>query len=209
MRVQEIILVPGAGNLGNGTYSRGHAVGVYAEVDLVDKYVRGLADELDNARVRHRIFDTRKAPGLTPSQHMANVYPGNLVIHCGCGWNDAKKVKALHNISAVTHTPAAAVIARDMASVMGHWGSLYVFGHRTAQAVVDDHEFFPKDGLGIHLEPIKINGPKMEEYGKWLDNLGRDLGRYLADFLMGRGDGAVGKVTTIRDYLMMPGANVK
>lgn len=201
MRINEIVIIPSAGWLGPGTYTRGHAQGLYAEIDLVDKYVHGLADELDNARVRYRIFETRKAPGLTVAQHKAEIYAGTLVLVCACGWNQAKKVKAAHNLSTVTHTPAAAAIARDISTVMGHWGGLYVFGHRTAHAVPDTDQFFVKDGWGVRLEPVQINGPRMEDYGRWMPTLGRDLGRHLADWMHGLESPAIIQATTIKHYL--------
>lgn len=199
MRISEIVIVPGAGHLGPGTYSRGHALGMYAEVDLVDTYVQALVDELDGNRVRHRVLDTRTGPGVPADVHLTAVYPGSLVLVCGCGWNAAKKVKAAHNASAVTSTKAAAPLARDLAAVLGHWGGLYVFGHRTENAAVASDPFFPQDGFGIRLEPLQVNGPSVGDYGRWLGNLGRDIGRHLAEWLEGRG--AVARATTIADYL--------
>ncbi len=184
MRVHEILIYPGLGHYGCGVYNRGNAVGSLVEVDLIDTYVQAMADELDNSAIRHRIATTRRAPGIPTAERAEGIFPHTLVVHCRMGWNEAKKVKAAHNISQVYYGPESAPLARQIAEVVGHWGGLYVFGHKTAQAISDDEDelLAVPNTWGIRLEPFQLNAPKAEEYAMRLGQLGRDVGRFLADW---------------------------
>lgn len=198
MRIHEIILIPGAGHIGTGSYERGRVHGNLAEVDLVAQYVNALAEELDNSRVRHRIMPTRKAPGLSHpeiAKMLAEASPNVVVLHCSIGWNDAKKTKAAHNISHLTFGEGAQTLAPELGHVIGHWGSLYVHGHKTGLPYADASDTDPllriPQTWGLRIEPFQINGPKAADYAQWLPKLGRDIGRFIAEWCLARKDGAV------------------
>ncbi len=184
-RIHEILLIPGAGHLGAGGYSRGHTIDAFAEVDLVDKYVAAMRDELDQSGIRTRVAPTRKAPGL----HIQDLYDSAqafvLPVLCTIGWNLARNLSAAHNVSTVQYGPEVpARLAMGLADVLGHWGGLYVFGHRRGAPA-------PFNGRGIVLEPFRINGPNVRDYAQRLDALGRDLGRHILDYCRARLDDAV------------------
>jgi hypothetical protein len=156
-----------------------------AEVDLIDRYVACIADELTDGGIRHRVVNTRKAPGTHPDDRFHNVFDYCLPITCAIGFNDAKKIKQHYNTSFVLgNEEMPRRFMDELSEVVGHWGSLYVHGHKTASPQVQ------KD-LGIRIEPFLINGPSATEYAQRLTQLGRDIGRYLSDFLRSRGDAAV------------------
>lgn len=194
MPIHEIIVFPGAGHVGNGAYDRGLVHGAYAEVDLVDRYYRTIAEELDNSAIRHRIAPTRKAPGLTREAFFSSILPRTLVIECRIGWHESKKVKLLRNFSALSVAGAVTEqFSRRLGEVLSHWGSIYAFGH-SATKQKEALGGLP-DGAGwIVLEPFQINGPKADDYAKWLPKLGTDIGRYLADYVRACNDSAAIKV---------------
>lgn len=189
MRIHEFILIPGAGHAGSGVYDRGHVTDALAEVDLVDRVVQTIIEELDNSLVRYRLVNTRKAPGTPLSERYSLVFPHCLPIAFKIGM-DAKKVRAMSNVSMVwAHTSVPNKLASEIADVMRHWGSLYVHGHRTANIGEQEDQ-------GITLSPFQINGRHAEEYARHLPKLGRDLGRMLVDFCRARQDDAAVKFTS-------------
>lgn len=195
MRIHEVLIVPGLGHLGPGVYDCGNAVGSMIEVDLIDKYVASIADELDNAAIRHRIAPTRKAPGFTPAERLEGIYPHTLILHCRIGWTD-KRGKTANNVSDVYYTPGARNLAQGMSEVFESWGNLYVYGHRVAKPEEDTEDTLLSipGTWGVRLEPFRLNAPHALEYARWLDKLGRDIGRYVGDFCRGRADDAAIKI---------------
>ncbi len=90
-------------------------------MDLVDRYSKALAEELDNSAIRHRVAPTRKAPGISREAFRASVFPNTLVIECRVGWNDAKKAKPMRNFSAVATAGAVSErLARRLSDVIAH-----------------------------------------------------------------------------------------
>lgn len=186
-RIHEFLLIPGVGHFGPGAYDRGHVMGNLIEVDLVDKYVATMADELDQSAIRHRICATRKAPGLSQEARFKDCFEYVLPVQCRIGWSHAKKIKPIHNQTTVYYgTDVPSAFAAELVDIIRHWGSIYVtHGHKAAAPV-------PTDGLrGISIEPFFLNGPNAPDYCRWLDKLGRDLGRYLADYARSRQESAV------------------
>jgi hypothetical protein len=183
LRIHEVIIIPGAGHVGNGTYDRGRVMGSYAEVDLVDRYVATLIEELDNSSIRHRIAPTRKAPGLSLLQYAQQIPSHSLVLHCTIGWNDSKTVKSPTNISCVSRNERADYVARGLSDVIGHWGALYAHGHRTGKPIPDNDDVLMRIETPVmRLEPFQVNGAAVNEYAKWAPKLGRDIGRFVADY---------------------------
>lgn len=178
-RIHEIVIIPSAGHQGAG-YSRGHTADALAEVDIVDQYVRSLVDELENAAIRHRVVATRKAPGTSPENWFQNC-EHSLPVLCTVGWDKSVNKSSTQNVSAVRFGPeVSAILASGLVDTMAHWGSLYVHGHRRATPVQDEK------ARGIVVEPFRLNGPGAKEYAARLDKLGRDLGRFIADYCVGK-----------------------
>lgn len=184
MRIHEFILIPGAGHAGKGLYDRGHEVDAYAEVDLVDKYVRTMIEELDNSLIRYRVINTRHAPGTPYLDRFNDVFPNCLPLMFTVGWCANKKAIPIHNFSTLSaHADVPQKLVAEVADVLRHWGGLYVHGHRCSEPT-------EQEAPGITVAPFQINGRNANDYARHLDKLGRDLGRILVDFTRTRGDGA-------------------
>lgn len=184
MRIHEFLLIPGAGHAGRGIYERGHQVEAYAEVDLVDLYVRTIVEELDNSLIRYRVVNTRKAPGTPHLERYDAALPYVLPVHLTVGWNPSKKTTPMHNSSAITaHRLCPPRLIEQLADTLRHWGGLYVHGHRCAEPTEQKE-------LGITIAPFQVNGRNAKEYAQHLDKLGRDIGRVFTDFCRSRQDDA-------------------
>ncbi len=184
-RIHEIIIIPSAGHLGPGVYTRGHSVPSMAEVDAVDQYVRSLVDELDQSSIRYRVVPTRTGPGIAPERRYDGASEANaLPVLCSIGWDKSVNRSATTNISTIRFSPSVPMaLAGGIADTMAHWGSLYVHGHRRSTPVQDESV------TGIILEPFRLNGPSIDQYAAKLDKLGRDLGRFIADYCLGKNTG--------------------
>jgi hypothetical protein len=185
-RIHEIVLIPSAGHLGPGVYTRGHTVDAMAEVDLVDQYLRSLVDELDQSSIRYRVVPTRKGPGVAPERRYDGVAEANaLPILCGIGWDKSVNKSAGTNTSAVRFAGGvSSALAAGLVETMAHWGALYVHGHRRSTPVQDESM-----RGGLIIEPFRLNGPDAVQYAARLDKLGRDLGRFIADYCLGKNTG--------------------
>jgi len=178
--------------MGDGKpYSRGREDQNLSECDIVDRYVLGLQEELDECSIRHSICPTRKPPGVTLKDR-GTVFPHTLVLSCAVGWLRPGKAPQ-SNISRVFYgQKEAGGIAKDMALALGAWGNIYTdYGHRSANAFMDpdDPVITGAGAWGLRLEPFAINGPHAIEYAKRLENLGRDIGRVVTDYLMLKDEG--------------------
>lgn len=183
--ITEIVIIPSAGNEGGGAFNMGHSSGNMAEVSLVDRYVASIVDELADGGLRHRVVNTRRAPGTALDRRFDSIFDYSLPIVCAVGWNKATKIKQHYNATTIYgHESLPKKLMVELAEVIGHWGSLYVHGHKTATPIV--HE-----AKGIRIEPFCINGPNAIEYAAKMDKLGRDIGRFLVDFCRARRDAAV------------------
>lgn len=204
MLIHEIVVVPGAGHLGPGDYDRGYTTERLAEVDLVDNYVYGMLDEFDQAGIRNRILPTRKAPGVSAEDRARDIFPNSLILHCKVGHDSAaKRGRVLTaNMSTVGFNNGEANgLAKEVGEVLAHWGKLYAFKHRGGGVVVNstDPLLSIPGTWGLRLEPFRINGPDAEIYARFLTQLGRDIGRFIADFCRARKDSAAVIPTTIAE----------
>lgn len=179
-RIHEVVIVPNAGHHGPGVYTRGHTVDALAEVDLVDHYVRSLVDELDQSAIRHRVVPTRKAPGIAEERRY-EATAESLVIVCSIGWDKSVNKSAQANTSSVRFPSQLPMgLVAGLADTIAHWGGLYVHGHRRGTPV-------QVEGLkAVWLEPFRINGPDAYAYAAKLGKLGHDLGRFIADYCVGK-----------------------
>lgn len=171
--------------MGPGLYTRGHSVDAMAEVELVDQYVRSLVDELDQSSIRYRVVPTRRQPGVPPEHRYDGIDESHaLPILCSIGWDKSVNKSAATNASSVRfHGSVPSALAFGLVDAMAHWGALYAHGHRRSTPVQDDN------ARGIILEPFRINGPDAALYAARLDRLGRDLGRFIADYCVGKNTG--------------------
>ncbi len=183
MNLHQFHIVPSAGHFGPGQYDRGHEHRNLAEIDLVDRYVLPMKDELDQERIRFSIAPTRSPPGVSAEERL-NTLEHIMPIVCAIGVSRATKIKPAYNLSTVYYgSDVPKRLYNLLAEVVGHWGALYVHGHKTAGAVPGDR--------GIRIEPFMINGPAALEYAARLDRLGRDIGRAISDYCRQSGAGAV------------------
>lgn len=183
MNLHEFRIVPSAGHSGPGRYDRGSTHKNLSEVDLVDRYVSRLKDELEEERIRYTIAPTRAPPGIVEEQR-TNTLDHVMPIVCAVGYNPAPKLKLAANSSIVFYgadVPKRLYLL--LSEVIGHWGSLYVHGHRAVAPQPCER--------GLRLEPFLINGPSALEYAARLDRLGRDIGRALSDYCRQTSAGAV------------------
>ncbi len=182
MNLHEFRLIPSAGHYGPGVFDRGGEHKNLAEVDLVDRYVLPLKDELEQEGIRFSISPTRKAPGIS-LEDRTNLLEHIMPITCAMGFSRATKIKPSYNISTIYYgEDAPKRLYTLLSEVVGHWGALYVHGHKTAGA--------QPGGRGIRIEPFMINGPNVQEYARRLDRLGRDIGRAISDYCRQVGAGA-------------------
>lgn len=183
-RIHEIIIIPGAGHFAPGVFDRGHVTERYCEYELVHKYAATLIDELDNSKIRHRVVNTKKAPGTSAENRFNLVTENSLAIELKIGWNE-KKAKEVDNISRLFYGPTVPhKLAAGLADVMGHWGLLYVYGHKRGNPLATKHP-------GIVIEPFLLNGANADEYAKRIDKLGHDLASFLSEYLKSRSDNAL------------------
>lgn len=193
MNLHEFCLIPSAGHMGNGTYWRGAEDKNLTELDLVDRYLLPLKDELDQCGIRFSVAPTRSAPGMTEEERY-NVFDHVMPVMCAIGSyqtvkSNAKKgqtvrIRPAHNSSAVYYGAEVPRKLYELVSeAVGHWGGLYVHGHKTAAPI--EHL-----GRGLILEPFIIDGPSAIEYAAKLDRLGRDIGRAIADYCRQNSAGA-------------------
>jgi hypothetical protein len=205
LRIHEVLIVPGAGHGGAGFYDRGHVMGNMAETDVVDSYIRGIVDELDDCAVRHRIMPTRSAPGVPLDQRHQNIMPHSLILSCHVGWFKASPSKMpTNNLSRVFYGARELFgLAKQVSEAVGHWGQLYGgFSHRGAAACADqENPLLNAAGTwGLRLEPFALNGPNALDYCKRLEQLGRDIGRVLTNYLINRDEGRA-KPSTLDTYV--------
>ncbi len=176
-----------------------------AETDVVDAYIRGLVDELDDCAVRHRIMPTRSAPGVSLDQRAVGIMPHTLVLSCQVGWFKASPAKMpTNNLSRIFYGARELFgLARQVSEAVGHWGQIYGgFDHRGAAACADkdDKLINAPETWGMRIEPFALNGPSAADYCKKLENLGRDIGRVLTTYLISRDEGR-SKPSTLDTYV--------
>lgn len=188
MRIHEVLIVPSAGySAADGTYTRGLAFKNLSELDIVDNYVRSILDELDEASIRHRVLNVRMPPGVPEGLRHSGVQPNTLVLHCRVHWTTGKvisnKSRTFYGHGGISE------LAHVVSQSMSHWGHTYAsFGHQAANPVQDleDPLLCVTGASGIRVEPFAINGPNSQEYAAWLPQLGRDIGRAVADYVIAK-----------------------
>ena len=183
MNLHQFHIVPAGGHFGPGQFERGHEHRNLVEIDIIDRYVLSLRDELEMERIRHSLAPTRKPPGVSAKERL-NTLPHIMPVVCAIGLSKAVKIKPAHNFSTIYFGPDVPKRLYTLLSEsVGHWGSLYVHGHKTAAPMACER--------GLRIEPFMINGPSAIEYAARLDRLGRDIGRAIADFCRQSESGAV------------------
>lgn len=197
MNLHEILIVPSAGHSSaEGAYTRGHCLGNMAEIDIVDHYVRAISDALDESSVRHRIMDVRRPPGKPEHLRHEGILPGTLVLDCRVGWSDKAPSKGPKNNSSHVYymRDHLRTLAVTIAEAIGHWGQIYAnHGHRGCRPETDDHPLLATVTGGIRIEPFMLNAPMAEQYVLHLEQLGRDIGRSIGDFMIAQSLGARAK----------------
>lgn len=193
MRFSEVLIIPAGDHASPiGRMRPPRRVDNLLEVEIIDRYVRAIVDELDDAGVRHRVLPVRRPPGVEPSARHLGIFPGTLVLHCSLGWDD-KKRGASNKSAAFIGTDEASTLAVLVAETMAHWGQTYVaYEHRGCNPVVDgeDRLLAVEGASGLRLEPFMLNGPSAGLYAEKLEELGRDIGRVVSDFIIAQQEAA-------------------
>lgn len=193
--IHEVLIVPGAGYVGSGLYEVGRRVDNLAEADVIDRYIRAIVDELDNAGVRYR----------HQRQTQAGVYPNTFVLHCCLGWYDGPaKSPQCNKSQTFLARPEMNTVADLVAEAMGHWGQTYVaYEHRGCNPVVDakDRLIGAPGACGLRLEPFMLNGPAAVGYCSKLEELGRDVGRVLTDYIISSQSAARNRPSYLNTHL--------
>jgi hypothetical protein len=168
----EVLLLP---------QSRGRIDGGMAETEIIKRYARALSDELDHCAIRHRLGDSPR--------------PWELTISLGLGWTEAKK-DLLTNRSRIWISDArASSLASLLAETLSHWGHTYIgLEHRSCKPVALQEEV-----AHVSLQPFQLNGLKAGVYAQKLEELGRDLGRTIADYIAKEKGGGMVKMTKAAD----------
>ncbi len=171
-KIHEILLVPA---------SQGRVNGVMSETEIVRRYVRAVSDELDHCAVRHRIGQDQR--------------PWEFTLSLGLGWLLSKK-EPLTNRSRLWISDArSSPIGVLLAETLSHWGTTYIgLEHRSCKPVAR------QDAVShIHIEPFELNGLRAASYAQRLEELGRDIGRTLADYVVRQGSGGIIRAATSSD----------
>jgi hypothetical protein len=180
MNLREFVLVPTT-KIGSG-----NVVGNLSEAVIISRYIKALADELDACSIRNRIGDA-------PHSH-------EFVIRCGLGWHRGSphKLPAENSSRVYIGQHDASSVATLISEALSHWGKVYCsHGHRSSKPVVDqDDEQLRAGSGGVRIEPFVLNGANAALYAQRLENLGRDVGRIVADYVAKGNHGAYVKSTT-------------
>lgn len=200
MNIHEVLLVPGAGSTdADGKYTRGVFIPAIAEVDVVDRYLGAIVDELDGAGIRHRVLPTRGCPGVREDQRHLGILTNTLVVHCKIGWIQPKKLQPAHNLSTVCHNELSSDLGDLLAEVLREWGGLYVHGHRSAKRNDHSDPILKVGAPAVRIEPFYLNGPSAFDYCRRLTNLGHDIGRALVTHLERRKQAQAASINTYPD----------
>jgi hypothetical protein len=187
--IHEVYIVPALGYDGE-RYDRGHCIGTMSSLDVIDRYVAALYDELDTTGVRVRKAETRKKPGVPYGQRHCGISPNTLVLHCDAGWSYAKHPPKVNRSRVLLGMPEASELGCLVGEAVVHWGKTYCcYFHAGITPIVDvdDPVIAVAGTVGLRLEPFQLNGPDVGAYMVKLETLGRDIGRAIADYILTRG----------------------
>ena len=181
MPINQIILEPAHGHMGEGkTYERGHTAAMYAETDLVPRYLHPLVEELELSRVRHKVLAIATQPGLSTIERVEAIEPHSVVICCHVG---AGVKKLVNGSGACYGTPHSKELAVKLCQVMHAWGKgvnwVHAnFGVKKASSPLLDLSH----SQVVEIEPFYLDLPGADAYASALEALGRMLGEELAAY---------------------------
>lgn len=187
-RINQILLIPGAGwSSDDGTYTRGHAVPSIAEVDIVDICLRSVVDIFEEYGVRYSVLPTRSQPGVKTSERGRHCDPHTLLVDLSIAW--FARPRTTNESFVCFHDRHGESVAQIVCDALSDWGNCSAFGHRVCVPKLSEkHPAIVHEGcLGVHIEPFAINGPRGAEYLPRLNELGRDLGHALTEWMVTRG----------------------
>lgn len=187
--IHEVYIVPALGYDGE-RYDRGHCVGIMTSLDVIDRYVAALYDELDTTGVRVRKAETRKRPGVPYLERHCGIFPNTLVLHCGAGWSHSKHPAKVNRSRVLLGMAEASELGCLVGEAIVHWGKTYCcYFHAGITPIVDtdDPVITVENTVGLRIEPFQLNGPDAAAYMCKLETLGRDIGRAISDYILSRG----------------------
>jgi len=198
-RTHAVLIVPSLGHSDiTGKFTRGKALGIYNELDIIDAYVATLVEELELDGVRVEVMGTRSKPGIRMGDRAKEVEKYRMVIHCCSGFAD--KPDTLKNISTVTCGPRRSfTLANAISEAVNDWGHCHVWGHRSAKVTIghEDPLLNVDDTLGVRIEPFLINGADVEMYASKLPQLGRSIAAAISSYLLQRNEARSGHIIAV------------
>jgi hypothetical protein len=186
--IHEVLIIPGCGHTDDsGDWTPGHRHGPLHEVDIVDNYVAALCDELELSRVRYRVMETRRSPGIPLSKRPEYLEPRQLVLHCRLSWDENAPLMAPNGSTVSYSQPSSAKLARIVGESVGQWGKCYVHGHESRNPRrVEDPLLSVPGTFALTVQPFALNGRGAVEYARRFRSLGTALGWSITEYLAGR-----------------------
>lgn len=198
MKFNHIYVLPGHGHLGKGAdYDRGEAINLIAEAEIIDGYVRTMVEEFENERLRYTLIETRKAPGFSLPERLAQIPQESLVISCHVGWNTKK---AIMNMSQVLYNfHEIKTLAEKLSYTSSQWGRRVSWTHSDGGPRQHHKEALAlKDSLVVEIEPFLLNLEGGYEYCKHLASLGKELGETIAIWVKSKNQNIARPLLTAR-----------
>ncbi len=181
MYIDSILIDPAHGYYEANKYGRGHSSGHLIEVEVVDKYILGICDELDLEGIRWQILETRKSPGLSEAARKERCQPGMLVLSCHSHMMKDDTIPASYITCG--KNPASEDLADKLAKSLTEWGKGVTWLHTSVVSHDTPQEgVLASENVSVQIEPFALNAPCAEGYAAKLDELGRVIGRSVAAY---------------------------
>ena len=192
MRINQILLIPGAGHSDDfGQYHRGASTERIAEVDVVDSYVQTLADILDEYQIRHEVLPTRKPPGIPAAARLSTNESNTLKMELSVGFfivgrygKPRERNETIVEYSGEFIRP----IAEMMCESLSEYGRCCSYGHRTCNPILNKDL---AEGC-IRVKPFAINGPDVDVFAEHAPAMGKGLGLAIVEALRVSGEASRG-----------------
>lgn len=184
--ITSVLIIPGCGWSDTaGLWTPGFATGRLREVDLVDTVVGPLVDELDAGRIRAKVLDTRKHPGLTPEGRFLAIEANMMVVSIGMAMHvhTGKRPRGVTFYGTSASLPLAALCVE----ALGLWGKTHDRDYiaRKPRRQVEPTLTVP-DTIAVHIEPLDMAAAGADMLAARLPACGRSVGWAIQEYLRGR-----------------------
>lgn len=178
MRYHEVLLVPATGHFGPGSYNPGPNYGKHFELDVTREVLQTMAEELENDRIRYRLFELWKAPGWTHEAMRREAAENAISLHLSFG-RVRPKGDGKNATKAWFSDPGALWLARMLGESASEWARCSNYHHVLSQPQLHQG-FFPHHA--VLLEPFSLAGDDTEPYLLRLRQLGVALAHSVSEF---------------------------